>query len=106
MFDLLETDKIFHIDQIKKLAINFRLRFLDSHLFKNQIPDEAITKIRVLEKNHKTTLQGFKIIAPSKTFQLENYDDPLLFAPIGNNYYYLIHKWGNDLSRYSRRMKQ
>jgi len=21
----------------------------------------------------------------------------LLFAPIGNGYYYLIHKWGNDL---------
>lgn len=30
-------------------------------------------------------------------FKLENYDDPLLFAPIGNGYYYLIHKWGNDL---------
>lgn len=96
-FDLLETENIFHIDQIKTIAINYRLRFLDSHLFKNEIPEEAISKIRVLEKNHKTTLQGFKIIAPSKTFQLENYDDPLLFAPIGNNYYYLIHKWGNDL---------
>ena len=99
-FDLLETENIFHIDQIKTIAINYRLRFLDSHLFKNEIPNEAISKIRVLEKNHQTTLQGFKIIAPSKTFQLENYDDPLLFAPIGNNYYYLIHKWGNDLSRY------
>ena len=99
-FDLLETENIFHIDQIKTIAINYRLRFLDSHLFKNEIPEEAISKIRVLEKNHQTTLQGFKIIAPSKTFQLENYDDPLLFAPIGNNYYYLIHKWGNDLSRY------
>ncbi|HUH46500.1 MAG TPA: hypothetical protein VLZ54_05050, partial [Arenibacter sp.] len=24
-------------------------------------------------------------------------DDPILFAPIGNDYFYLIHKWGNDL---------
>jgi len=36
-------------------------------------------------------------MAPSKLFKLKNPDDPLLFAPIGNGYYYLIHKWGNDL---------
>lgn len=98
IFDLLETDKIFHLDQIKKVSIDYRLRFLDSHLFKNEIPEEAISKIHNLEKNHSTILAGFKIMAPSKTFQLLSYDDPLLFAPIGNNYYYLIHKWGNDLS--------
>jgi len=28
---------------------------------------------------------------------LEDKDDPLLFAPIGNGYFYLIHQWGNDL---------
>ena len=37
-------------------------------------------------------------MAPSKLFELENYDDPLLFASLGDGYYYLIHKWGNDLS--------
>ncbi len=103
-FDLLETDKIFHLEQIKKVSIDYRLRFLDSHLFKNEIPEEAISKINLLEKNHDTTLEGFKIMAPSKTFQLMSYDDPLLFAPIGNNYYYLIHKWGNDLSA-TRKLK-
>ena len=36
-------------------------------------------------------------MAPSKLFKLADKDDPLLFAPIGNGYYYLIHKWGNDL---------
>lgn len=96
-FDLLETDNIFHVAQIKTICIDYRLRFLDSDLFKNEIPIEAISKIRNLEKNHATKLEGFKIVAPSKTFELENYDDPLLFAPIGNNYYYLIHQWGNDL---------
>ena len=101
-FDLLETDKIFHINQIKKVCIDYRLRFLDSVLFKNEIPEEAITKISALEKLHETKLEGFKIIAPSKAFQLINYDDPLLFAPIGNDYYYLIHKWGNDLVWYRK----
>ena len=36
-------------------------------------------------------------MAPSALFRLEKTDDPLLFVPLGNNYYYLVHKWGNDL---------
>ena len=96
-FDLLETKNIFHIDQIKNICINYRLRFLDTKYFKGQIPAEAISKIKRLEKEHNTEIKGYKIIAPSKLFKLEDKDDPLLFAPIGNGYYYLIHKWGNDL---------
>ena len=96
-FDLLETNKIFHLEQIKTICIDYRLRFLDSSLFKNNIPEEAISEIRKIEKNHDTTLEGFRIVAPSKAFHLLNYDDPLLFVPIGNEYYYLIHKWGNDM---------
>jgi hypothetical protein len=98
-FDLLETDKIFHLDQHKTICIDDRLRFLDSHLFKNTIPEEAISKIRLLEKGHQTKLEGFKIVAPSKAFHLLNYDDPLLFVPIGNDYYYLVHQWGEEINR-------
>jgi hypothetical protein len=36
-------------------------------------------------------------MAPSALFRLKKTDDPLLFAPLGNEYYYLVHKWGNDL---------
>ncbi|WP_164732327.1 hypothetical protein [Flagellimonas oceanensis] len=96
-FDLLKTENIFHIDQIKDICIDYRLRFLDSSYFKGEIPQEAISKIKHLEAAHDTKLKGFKIMAPSKLFKLEDKDDPLLFAPIGNDYYYLIHKWGNDL---------
>ncbi|MCB7480901.1 hypothetical protein [Christiangramia sediminis] len=96
-FDLMETDRIFHLDDIYKICVNYRLRFLDSRFFKSKIPYEALMEIKELEKNHDTSLKGFKIIAPSKLFKLENADDPLLFVPIGNDYYYLVHKWGNDL---------
>jgi hypothetical protein len=96
-FGLLETDRIFHIDQIKQICIDYRLRFLNSSYFKGKIPQEAISKIKHLEKVHNTELKGFKIMAPSKLFKLEDKDDPLLFAPIGNEYFYLVHKWGNDL---------
>ena len=100
--DLLDTDRIYHVEHIKAICIDYRLRFLDSKLFKGKIPYEAVIKIKELEKEHKTTIDGFKIMAPSKLFKLENADDPLLFAPIGNGYYYLIHKWGNDLSPFRK----
>ena len=54
-------------------------------------------KIKSLEKTHNTNIGDFKIMAPSALFRLEKTDDPLLFVPLGNNYYYLVHKWGNDL---------
>ncbi|SHH45688.1 hypothetical protein [Winogradskyella jejuensis] len=101
-FDLLETDKIYHINEIKSICIDYRLRFLDSKYFKAKLPYEAISKIKALEKAHNTELKGFKIIAPSKLFKLENADDPLLFAPIGNGYFYLVHKWGNDLNPFRK----
>ncbi len=96
-FDQLEHGRIYHLSQIKQICIDYRLRFLDSRYFKGQIPQSAISEIKRLEKLHDTELKGFKIMAPSKLFKLEDKDDPLLFAPIGNNYFYLIHKWGNDL---------
>ncbi|MBP2833974.1 hypothetical protein J8281_17390 [Aquimarina sp. U1-2] len=96
-FDQLETEKIYHLDQIKKICIDYRLRFLDAKYFKGKLPKSAISAIKDLEKKHETELKGFKIIAPSKLFKLENADDPLLFAPMGNDYFYLVHKWGNDL---------
>jgi hypothetical protein len=94
---LLESNRIYHLDDIYRICVDYRLRFLDSKFFKSEIPYEALMTIKDLEKIHQTTLRGFKIVAPSKLFKLENADDPLLFAPIGKDYYYLIHKWGNDL---------
>lgn len=95
--DLLETDKIYHLDQIQRICIDYRLRFLNVKYFKGKIPQAAYTKIGQLEASHGITIEGYKVMAPSKLFKLEDKDDPLLFAPIGNGYYYLIHKWGNDL---------
>lgn len=96
-FDLLESNRIYHISEIGKICIDYRLRFLDSKLYKGELPYEAITEIKNLEQTHQTELGSFKMIAPSKLFKLENADDPLLFASMGNGYYYFIHKWGTDL---------
>lgn len=95
--DKLEANRIFHLDDIEKICIEYRLRFLNSALFKAELPYEALIKIKEVEKEHNISLKGFKIMAPASAFKLENADDPLLFAPIGNQYFYLIHSWGRDL---------
>tara|TARA_B100000035_G_scaffold98042_1_gene83170 strand:+ start:1238 stop:1924 length:687 start_codon:yes stop_codon:yes gene_type:complete len=101
-FDELDKNKIFDLKSIKKICINFRLRFLDHKYFKNSLPKEAFLEISKLESDHNTILSDFKIMAPSKLFRLKNTDDPLLFVPLGNNYFYLVHKWGNDLHPYRK----
>ena len=96
-FDLLETDRIYHLDHIRQICIDYRLRFLDLKYFKPALPEEATSAIAHIESAHQTRMEGLKIIAPSKLFKLEDKDDPLLFVPMGNDYFYLVHKWGNDL---------
>lgn len=102
--DLLKANRIYHISDIKKICLDYRLRFLDSKFFKAEIPEEAISEIRMLEKEHQTHLNNFKIVAPAKLLKLENADDPLLFTALGNDYYYLIHKWGKDLHPFRKLM--
>ena len=99
--ELLSSEHVFDLEQIKKLCIKYRLRFLDSKAFKGKIPTEAILKIKALEKKFGLKLEGFKIVAPKQLFQLEDKDsDPLLFLQLPNNKFYFIHKWGGELNRF------
>ena len=102
IFDELESKNIFHIDSIKKLCIRYRLRFLDTSLFMGDYPSELYKVIPKLEQIHNTKFKNFKIMAPSRLFRLKVKEDPLLFVPIGNGYYYLVYKWGQDLKTYRR----
>ena len=94
----INSNKLFHVNQIKKICIDYRLRFLELNLFKGKVPKKAYQNLEKFIEDHPNLKFDLKIMAPSKLFELENYDDPLLFASLGNGYYYLIHKWGNDLS--------
>ena len=96
-FDLLESNRIFHLSQIKSICIDYRLRFLNTRFFKGDLPGEALAAIEELEKQHNLKIKGAKMVAPAKYFRLENADDPMLFAPLGNKYFYLVHKWGTDM---------
>ena len=97
-FENMETKNIFHKDTIKSICVQYRLRFLDSNLYKGDYPDNITKVISDIEKKHETTLNNFMIMAPSKLFKIKSPDDPILFVPIGNDYYYLIHKWGEEFN--------
>lgn len=98
-----ESKNVYEIDDIKSIAVKYRLRFLPTKYFKNKIPNEAIFKIKSLEKANDTTIKQFYILAPSQNFDLEDVNkDPLLFAPLSNGKFLLIHKWGTDLKWYKK----
>ena len=103
LIDSLDTQFIFDIQEIKGLAVKYRLRLLPSKCFRNSIPKEAIFKIKQLSKKSNTEIKKFVILAPSKAFDLEDENaDPLLFIPLSASKYYLVHHWGNDLSWFNK----
>ena len=103
-FDKMESKNIFHKDTIKKICVRYRLRFLDSNLFKGEYPKNITRIITDLESKHDTTLSNFKIMAPSKLFKIKSPDDPILFVPIGNDYFYLVHRWGKEFNKLRKLM--
>lgn len=99
----LNSDRIFDLSDIKKLCFKYRLRFLPTKYFNAPFPAEAINAVKKLEKELNAEISNFMIVAPSKLFNLEDANsDPLLFIPLRNNKFYLVHKWGNDLSWHRR----
>ena len=100
-FSKLDSNNIYSLEQIRQICVKYRLRFLDSKAFIGEIPAEGISKIKALEKTLGHPVDGFKIVAPKKLFQLEDKDsDPLLFLQLANDKFYFIHKWGGELNRF------
>lgn len=92
-----DSTRVFHEDEIGKICNRYALRFLPSNVYKGTIDPLMPSKVAEFEKLYGT--HSYKICAPASAFKLEEKPkDPLLFASIGNDYYYLVHKWGNDLS--------
>lgn len=96
---LLTDVPVYSLKSIYKLCVRYRLRFLDSKHFKGDIPYEAIHKIKEFERANMVKIKNYKILAPIELFSLQDKDsDPMLFMDLGNHNYYLVHKWGKDMS--------
>jgi hypothetical protein len=98
-------ERVFHISQIQNICEKYYLRFLNIKHYKGSVDNQIPFKITTFETAHdkKCQQKDMYIIAPAKSFQLEEKPkDPLLFYKINDDYFYLIHKWGNDLSIFNR----
>lgn len=100
-------NRVFHISQIKGICQKYFLRFLTIQKYKGTIDNQLPTKVTNFEIAYNLTCDtnNLMIIAPAESFKLAKKPiDPLLFYEINDEYFYLIHKWGNDLN-ITRRFK-
>ena len=94
----MDPARVFEMEDIRRTCIRYRLRFLPSGNFKAEIPLQAMLALRHTESMAAAPLVGFKIMAPSRLFELEDCDaDPILFVPVGGGRYYLVHQWGHEI---------
>lgn len=96
-----KQNRIFHANDIKNLCCIYGLRFLQVGSFNGQLDEELPLKIEEFEKTYSTRIspRDCYIAAPKNSFKLgERPKDPLFFCRIHGDYYYLIHKWGKDIS--------
>lgn len=102
----LDGSRIYMLSQIEEICVKYGLRFLPIGRYKGNYDATLGPKLVKFEQDYctfvnikGTSTENFVIAAPAASFTLEERPvDPLLFYNLGNGEYYLIHKWGNDLS--------
>lgn len=105
-FDLLDEEgldrnRIFSINEIRNICIQYDLRFLDSQKFRGEIPGEAVAEIKRISRGRKKPLESFKIMGPLGVFRTKNSSsDPMLFAETSKGNYYLVHHWDHKVPWY------
>jgi len=105
---------VFTLEQIRKLAEKYDMRFLQSKYYCGEIDLEVISKLKQFSKdagveiNDANLKYNFYILAPETCFhlntvvKLKNPPDPAMFYKIDNDHYRLIHQWGADFNIFNR----
>lgn len=93
------NERIFTKSEIKDVAVSYGLRFLDIHYYEGSVPSDILLSMKKVEKENDVNHPSYYILAPKESFNLQvKPKDPLLFLLLKDNTYYLVKKWGNDLS--------
>lgn len=107
--------KVYTVNEIKKLAIDYHLRFLPSMYYTGTYDVEVAAKIKEFAKNTNSPIDDwslsrrFFVLAPTEMFELKDEKylskadlrkmaDPAIFFKIDDNHYRLVHKWGSDFT--------
>lgn len=104
-FDIMDSQDcapqfVYTPEEIKNVAICYRLKFLDSASFKYDFPYEAILKIEELNRRYGRDLKLFKVLAHPAAFgKTYSKEACSLFVKTSEGNYFLIHSWGKALKR-------
>jgi hypothetical protein len=94
-----DSHYIYTASELKKIAVLYRLKFLESKVYKPGIPYEAILKIKYLNGLFKKEIRLFSILSLSVSFtDKASGVSALLFAKTNYDNYYLVHSWGSKVS--------
>jgi hypothetical protein len=113
-------NKSISINDIRALALKYRMRFLPSTKFKSSLAPEVLSKIKAFSKEHGIELSEhnltskFFILGPQEVFSLDKgveranvippirrisfADDPAIFFKISEDRYVHLCTWGGDFS--------
>lgn len=118
--------RIIPLSEIKQLAIDYKLRFLNTTKFIGLLDIEVAAKIKEFSQKTNVSIDEhtlktkFYILAPPESFHLNDIverakekereeelkkrieRDPVLFYKIDDDNYRFIHKWGKDFSSFRR----
>lgn len=93
------SNLIFSLEEIKKVAISYRLCFVDSAELKTEVPYEAILKIKDLNTKFAKDLKAFKVLLPAECIKDATAPGSYsLFVKTSTENYFLIHSWGERVS--------
>jgi hypothetical protein len=107
--------KVYTVAEVKKLAVDYHLRFLPSMHYTGTYDVEVAAKIKDFAKATNSPIDDwslgrrFYVLAPTNMFDLQDEKylskadlrrmaDPAIFFQIDEKHYRLIHKWGNDFT--------
>ena len=94
----LDSKRIFSITEIRKVCIDYHLRFLDRKNYVAEIPYNVHLKCSAFELRSEKTI-NFKVLTEANNFKAKYPNTQhLIFADLGNNEFYFIMKWGNPFS--------
>lgn len=98
-----DATRVFSREEIREIAVAWRLKFLNSKLYRPEIPYEAVLMIKDLNRQFDKVLEVFFVLSDPEAFRNKNGEhEALLFAGTAAGNYYLIHRWGKALPSHRR----
>ncbi len=90
-----ETEKIFSEHEIRNIAVQYRLKFLNADLFTGGLPHTAELMIRSLNLRYRKELREIFVLASPEAFTGKGSDEQaIVFSKTAAGNFYMIDRWG------------